>query len=545
MNLNWQWTHRFFGKGLYWKETRQLLGELWVLLPLQLFIYGLLFLQYLLAEYGFGPIFLSASPRHPDMTLSIDLFFAGWGWGMTGLIGATFFSGEQDKGTLPFLLRMPVTRGAMLRNKILAALTSWGLLLVFSYILWNLVKMLWPWLASLFIAPRAEILIAQEPANAFMVKLGWNLPLIILAGPVCALCSTRIRNTTQAFLFGVLLSFLLVSTIHAIGIYGLRLYEWTRDWNNPGCFLYLTISVLFLLDIIGIAIWHWLRDLEEAKTTGMQTEATVSRRFSPINRFGVSLLAVEWHQKRMLWLGTMIVFPLALAIPFVLATHLALSPQPFVDAFFGLGLGLPPCLGLITGVTLWTRPEQDGAGFALHHLPIPRRKIVWNKILLAFGINILGLCLGGSIIFAAKVANTTPITIPMWLVGMGLTQTIAFLTGSCFSPLRRNNLTAIGLTLAIASATAITTILMSISIEHGLFGSTSLEGMFTLILVFTSIINLSYWLNIRSRSLEPGIRRGLRSAALCIGILLWVFLVALTDPIDFLYLCGLDLYRWM
>jgi len=64
-------------------------------------------------------------------------------------------------------------------------------------------------------------------------------------------------------------------------------------------------------------------------------------------------------------------------------------------------------------------------------------------------------------------------------------------------------------------------------------------------LILGFLLFLSWWNFARSRALEPGVRKGWRLAMLGGTAVVWALLVNLIDPLDLLYLIGIDVYRWL
>ena len=122
-----------------------------------------------------------------------------------------------------------------------------------------------------------------------------------------------------------------------------------------------------------------------------------------------------------------------------------------------------------------------------------------------------------------------------WLIV--IIQFAAFLIGATLSPLVRGMLSGIFQTAVMTLFVVLPTLFMWLGDPVGM--------PYALVMILGGAAGLSLWTNIRSRALEPGVNKGARAALLGGALLVWTFVVNMIDPIDLLYLLGIDLYRWM
>lgn len=533
----------FLPKNLFWKEARQLLPLLFGLLALQIPVYLVLFFE-------------GAGGAH---TIPIPL--RGWlafGMGTLAVFGTLFFALENEERTSPFLFRMPVSRRATFWNKIAAALAIWIALILASALLFLVVKSLWPVLMEL-ILPNHRHATLELWGGPGWRESAWYLSAGALAFLCCARVSLGIGNALPAFLVGVGLVVLIQAAIlfllMQLGLRGkMDLLVFSASLLNAA------LCVLF-----GANLWRRFRDMEEPSGGARGEGAALWSRLPVFRRQAATLKSIEFREKAFLW-GILILAPIV---------HILIRPNLF--AFFWL-----PFAGIVSGVTLWSRSECDGVGFFLHHQPISRKQLYRRRIVTGLGFNaacllvtiglllLAGLGLPGEMwqheeasnLFAAKLpwgrqtvwkilGQLTLASAPansgsdvrglaqLWafVIGMPLAQFIGFYAGVLISPLRRGNV------LGVIQAAILTFLIVAPTIAMWQFDIWGTVWAVALIWLVLSL--LSGWTNVRSRAMEPGVRKAWRIAGLGAAVVLWAALVNLVDPLDLLYLVGVDVYRWM
>jgi ABC-type transport system involved in multi-copper enzyme maturation permease subunit len=484
---------------LFRKELRQLLPVFCAFLGLQGAIYFLLFL---LPVEGVG----GSSPLH---------LFAGAAAGLLGLFGALFFSLELEQEAAPFLLRLPVSRGRILRAKLVAAFTVWSALILASALLFVTAQWFWEPLSQTLGIRR--YLPTVETAR-WTQQWEWYVSIGLLSYTCCALCSLRESNVVLTFIYGMLLTAAVLVVVFSVGFV---VCMGTHDFEDatPGARAYVAGATLVLSAFIFRLLWRRFNRMEERPepaALGQVDEVlgqVVRLRFNVKGSWGVEL-----QQKWKLW-GLLFGAPVVAMLVIMILGELAPGPlflfDLAYDEFFYVFLaGWPTVPGIICGVTLWSRAETDGAAHLLHQLPLSRRRLLAQRLLGGSAIVLICLAECSAMLFVMVPSiDQRPIATVKaedLLLGWLVCPFVGFLVGALLSPLQRGKLSTFVLATIVTISLAAPTCFI--------------------------------WLG---RALEPGVNKKARVAAVCIGLVCWTLLVNLVDVIDLLYLIGIDLYRWL
>jgi hypothetical protein len=206
----------------------------------------------------------------------------------------------------------------------------------------------------------------------------------------------------------------------------------------------------------------------------------------------------------------------------VLLEHVGGNYQ-FGERYAGVIIVSLPIAAAISGLTFWTRSELNGTSFFLYQQPISRARLFYTKLSVAVFFNLLLWCL-----YALPVLGLN------LLLALSVAAASLFLCGLLYSPLRTSNLIGFILTLFTGLAICAPAALMS--------AKDPAMAVFSVCMIGGVLVLLTWWNNVKCDVLKPGIRREARQAAFGALLLVWSLTVALTHPIDLLYLVGFDWY---
>jgi len=542
---------RLLPRSVFWKEMRQLRGLFWGVLALQCLGYLLLLVPAL------NPFLVNTAPTRGMYDISGEGFklvdfrwllvtripltvFLGGAAFLLAPLGALFFSTELEDNTGAFLFRLPVSRKCLLWSKVTAALATWGAMVIASFFLFHLFRILWPQLVVLAtqLSPYAGARPGQLSVSLSRELTGapvWYGTAAFLAYSFCAFFSMRYSNPLVAFLAGAgalgVTEFALVVLFTELGL-GISIPS-RLDYSALEPLFYAIVSVPLCLGM-GWAVWRRFSRMEEPLRTGPEGADSFWTRLRLSGENAATLSAVGRRGKGLFW-GFSAMLLLLTAVSWCAEATLFLLPV----------------IGIVSGITLFSRPERDGAGFFLHFLPISRNRLFFQRLRANLGVNLLFTAgvfalilmrdkgLHGLFGTTREYGSPSPDLAADWcfLTGFPLAQLAGFLIGTMICTLTRTYLTAFVEALILTSLITLPTMAMWM-LDLPFF-------VYAVALILGFLLFLAWWNFARSRALEPGVRKGWRLAMLCGTAVVWALLVNLIDPLDLLYLIGIDVYRWL
>jgi hypothetical protein len=525
---------------------RQLRGLFWGVLALQCLGYLFLLVPAL------NPFLVNTAHTMRDkgdierlLVIQIPLtVFLGGAAFLFAPLGALFFSTEREENTGAFLFRLPVSRKRLFWSKLGAALSVWGAMVVASFLLFHLFRILWPQLAFLAtqLSPHAgaragqlAVFVSPDLGGASVL---WYAVAGFLAYSFCAFFSMRFTNPLVAFLAGV-------SVFVATQMVLMVLLRWFLLGSpiptaylrrlGPGSepSLLAAMNVPLCL-VVGRAFWRRFSRMEEPLRTGAEGADSFWTRLRLSGENAATLSAVGRRGKGLFW-----------GISAMLMLLTAISWRAEATLF------LLPVIGIVSGIALFSRSERDGAGFFLHFLPISRNRLFLQRVASNLALNLLftagvfalilmrdkGLHGLFGITWEYGSSNPDPATDWNFLTGFPLAQFAGFLIGAMICTLTRTYLTAFVEALILTVMITLPTVMMWM-LDLPFF-------LYAVALILGFLLFLAWWNFARSRALEPGVRKGWRLAMLGGTAVVWALLVNLIDPLDLLYLIGIDVYRWL
>ena len=533
---------RLLPRSVFWKEMRQLRGFFWGVLALQCLGYLLLLVPAL------NPLLVNSARTMRDKgdierwlvtQIPLTVFLGGAAF-LLAPLGALFFSTELEDNTGAFLFRLPVSRTRLFWSKVSAALATWVAMVVASFFLFHFFRILWPALVvfATQLSPYAgartgqlAVFMSPDLGGAWVL---WYAVAGFLAYSFCAFFSLRYANHLVAFLAGVgtlgVTQFALL-VLFAVLSYRIRLP--LRSLRVVGPLFYPAASIP-LCCVAAWILWRRFNRMEEPLRTGVEGADSFWTRLGLSGENAATLSAVGRRGKGIFW---------------GVSAMLALLTAVFWRA--EATLFLLPVIGIVSGITLFSRSERDGAGFFLHFLPISRNRLFFQRLRANLGVNLLftagvfalilmrdkGLHGLFGITYTYGSSNPDPATDWNFLTGFPLAQFAGFLIGAMICPLTRTYLTAFVEALILTVLVTIPTVAMWM-MDTPFF-------LYAAALILGFLLFLAWWNFARSRALEPGVRKGWRLAMLCGTAVVWALLVNLIDPLDLLYLIGIDVYRWL
>jgi hypothetical protein len=344
----------------------------------------------------------------------------------------------------------------------------------------------------------------------------------------------RYANPLVAFLAGAgalgVTEFALMVLFAALSY---RIHWPLRSLRVVGPLLYPAASIP-LCCVAAWILWRRFSQMEEPLRTGAEGADSFWARLRLSGENAATLSAVGRRGKGILWGFSAILLLLTAVFWRAEAT-----------------LFLLPAIGIVSGITLFSRPERDGAGFFLHFLPISRNRLFFQRVGANLVLNLLFTAgvfalilmrdkgLHGLFGITREYGSSSPDPAADWnfLTGFPLAQFAGFLIGAMICSLTRTYLTAFVEVLILTSLITLPTVAMWMP-DLPFF-------IYAVALILGFLLFLSWWTFARSRALEPGVRKGWRLTLLCGTAVVWAFLVNLIDPLDLLYLIGIDMYRWL
>jgi len=533
-------------RSVFWKEMRQLRGLFWGVLALQCLGYLLLLVPAL------NPFLVNTAHTMRDKgdierllvtRIPLTVFLGGAAF-LFAPLGALFFSTEQEDNTGAFLFRLPVSRRRLFWSKVSAALAIWGAMVIASFLLFQILRISWPALVVLAtrLSPYAgartgqlAVFVSPDPGGASVL---WYAVAGFLAYSFCAFFSMRFANPLVAFLAGV-------SVFVATQMVLMVLLRWFLLGSpiptaylrrlGPGSepSLLAAMNVPLCL-VVGRAFWRRFSRMEEPVRTGAEGADSFWRlRIS--GRNAVSLGAAGRRTKVVFWGCFAVLAMVSFFFPYF--------REPL--------LLLLPVIGIVSGITLFSRPERDGAGFFLHFLPISRNRLFLQRVASNLALNLLFTAgvfalilmrdkgLHGLFGTTREYGSLSPDLAKDWcfLTGFPLAQFAGFLIGAMICTLTRTYLTAFVESLILTSLITLPTVAMW-TLDLPFF-------LYAVALILGFLLFLAWWNFALSRAMEPGVRKGWRLVLFGGAGVVWALLVNLIDPLDLLYLIGIDVYGWL
>ncbi|MEM8932321.1 MAG: hypothetical protein AAGE94_14155 [Acidobacteriota bacterium] len=378
------------------------------------------------------------------------------------LFGCLFWGGETLAGTRSFVLGLPVSRGRLVAAKAVAA----GLSLVVMALLTRGLVALLPTLTP---EPGS---IAEVAGGALAVALIWAW---------FARLSMVFREPLTVLGVGMLGALLVPVVGFHMAVAAGRAPADVWRWIVPGEW---PAAVLAGIGFTGLSILLWRAvDRLEDRPLGSSIDTPWSRRSGAFG--GPSLPGLEWRQK----VG--------------MAAVLLMSPLIWGPLRTPLWA---PVAGAVVGALLFTAAERDGVGFFLHHLPVTRRRLVAQRLVVAvlFGAVLIAE------LYLLRWSEGPDLGLGAFLRISGSSYLAAVVLGVLLSPWISGGLGAL---LAFSTLGALIVARARLA-PHGSFD----------LPVLTALSALAWWSAVHSRALEPRPGRIARALALvmpCWGLLLF------------------------